>query len=205
TLAARGGAAPGITGQISRVRAESGARLNDVERVVVPGLLPLGFAVEVERPEPVLKDLLFAAKSLGLEMEYRKLAPGDGVAQRERYALTAIARSLGAPALRSIAEALAAHGANIERINRLSEGALQCVEFAISLAPDALEAELKRALLAAAGQGAFDCALQRETLLRRSKRLVVMDMDSTLIRIEVIDELARAHGVGGQVAAITRR
>src|SRR5215468_5516540 len=110
--------APGITAQISQVLADSGARLNDVEQVVVQGLLTLGFAVEVERPEPVLKDLLFAAKSLGLEMEYRKLAPGDGVAQRERYALTAIARSLGAPALRSIAEALAAHGANIERINR---------------------------------------------------------------------------------------
>jgi phosphoserine phosphatase len=100
---------------------------------------------------------------------------------------------------------LAQHGANIERIHRLSEGGLACVEFAISLADASAEAALKRALLAAAGQGAFDCALQKETLLRRSKRLVVMDMDSTLIRIEVIDELARAHGVGDQVSAITRR
>jgi phosphoserine phosphatase len=197
--------APGITAQISRILAEGGARLNDVEQVVVQGFLTLGFAVEVEKPEPALKDLLFAARGLGLQMEYRKLLPGDGEAQRERYALTAIARSLGAPALQSLAEALAAHGANIERINRLSEGGLQCVEFAISLAPDGSEAELKRALLEAATQGEFDCALQRESLLRRSKRLVVMDMDSTLIRIEVIDELARAHGVGEQVAAITRR
>ncbi|HEX3645240.1 MAG TPA: phosphoserine phosphatase SerB, partial [Vicinamibacterales bacterium] len=130
---------------------------------------------------------------------------GGAKVSHERYALTLIARTLGPAALQAVAEVLAAHGANIEHIHRLSEGGLACVEFAIELAAGADEAALKRALLAAAGQGAFDCALQRETLLRRSKRLVVMDMDSTLIRIEVIDELARAHGVGEQVAAITRR
>ena len=196
---------PGITAQLSRILAQGGARLNDVEQVVVQGLLTLGFAVELANPEPLLQQLLFAAKGLGLQLEYRKLAPGDGEVRRERYALTVIARTVGPSALQSVAEVLAAHGANIEHIRRLSEGGLACVEIAVSLAPEASEAELKRALLAAAGQGAFDCALQRETLLRRSKRLVVMDMDSTLIRIEVIDELARAHGVGEQVAAITRR
>ena len=196
--------APGITAQLSRILAQGGARLNDVEQVVVQGLLTLGFAVELAEPEPVLKDLLFAAKGLGLQLEYRKLAPGQGEAERERYALTVIARTLGPAALHAVSEVLAEHGANIERIHRLSEGGLACVEFALSVAP-ASEAELKKALLAAAGKGGFDYALQRENLLRRSKRLVVMDMDSTLIRIEVIDELARAHGVGEQVAGITRR
>jgi phosphoserine phosphatase len=196
--------APGITAQLSRVLAQAGARLDDVEQVVVQGLLTLGFAVTVADPETVLKELLFAAKGLGLQLEYRTL-DGGGEAPRERFALTVIARTLGPAALQVVAEVLAAHRANIERIHRLSEGGLACVEFAVSLAPGSSEAELKRALLAAAGQGSFDCALQRETLLRRSKRLVVMDMDSTLIRIEVIDELARAHGVGEQVSAITRR
>ena len=196
--------APGITAQLSRILAQGGARLNDVEQVVVQGLLTLGFAVEVDEAEPVLKELLFAAKALGLQLEFRRLAKGRE-SPRERYALTVIARTLGPAALQAVAEALAAHHANIERIHRLSEGGLACVEFAISLGPDGSEPALKRALLEAAGKGAFDCALQRETLLRRSKRLVVMDMDSTLIRIEVIDELARAHGVGAQVSAITRR
>ena len=196
--------APGITAQLARTLAQRGARLDDVEQVVVQGLLTLGFAVTVEETEALLKDLLFAARALGLQLEFREV-PADADGQRERYALTVIARTLGAAALQSVAEVLAGHQANIERIHRLSEGGLACVEFAISLAPGASEAALKRALLAAAGQGAFDCALQRETLLRRSKRLVVMDMDSTLIRIEVIDELARAHGVFEQVSAITKR
>ncbi len=196
--------APGITAQLSRVLAQAGARLDDIEQVVVQGLLTLGFAVTLDDAEATLKELLFAAKGLGLQLEFRKQAGGAEVPQ-ERYALTVIARTLGPAALQAVAEVLAAHRANIEHIHRLSEGGLACVEFNISLPQGADEQALKRALLAAAGQGSFDCALQRETLLRRSKRLVVMDMDSTLIGIEVIDELARAHGVGEQVSAITRR
>src|SRR3954468_19985694 len=194
--------APGITARISRALAQAEARLSDVEQVVVQDLLTLGFAVETEDEPALLKELLFIAKELGLALDYRKPAAPHGEGP-QRYALTLIARTLGAVELQTISEMLAVHGANIERIYRLSEGGLTSVEFAVSLPGDA--GPLKRALLAAAGQGAFDCALQRETLLRRSKRLIVMDMDSTLIRIEVIDELARAHGVGDQVAAITRR
>jgi phosphoserine phosphatase len=194
---------PGITARLMKILAAQRARLDDIEQVVVQGWLTLGFAVSVDETEPLVKELLFAARSLGLSLEYRTAA--SSAAPSLRYALTVIARSLGPAELQAVSDVLAAHGANIERIHRLSEGGLACVEFAISLADAGGEAALKHALLAAAGQGAFDCALQAESLLRRSKRLVVMDMDSTLIRIEVIDELARAHGVGEQVSAITRR
>ena len=198
--------APGITAEVTRILAASGARLFDVEQVVVQGLLTLGFAVELPAAaeEGALKDLLFAAQGMGLALEYRK-APEAPPERPRRYALTAIARELGPAALHSIASVLADHKANIERIHRLSEGGLASVEFAVSLPEDGDEAALKQALLTVAGQGAFDCALQRESLLRRSKRLVVMDMDSTLIQIEVIDELARAYGVFDAVSAITRR
>jgi phosphoserine phosphatase len=194
--------APGITARISRALAEANARISDVEQVVVQGLLTLGFAVDAPDEPALLKELLFVARQLGLSLDYRQPQEPPATAP-ERYALTLIARTLGPEELRIVAEILAAHGANIERINRLSEGGLASVEFTVSFPGDALP--LKRALLEAAGKGAFDCALQRESLLRRSKRLIVMDMDSTLIRIEVIDELARAHGVGAQVAEITRR
>ena len=196
--------APGITARLTRILGEAGARLDDVEQVVVQGLLTLGFAVEVADEEPALKELLFAARSMGLSLDYRKPEP-PAAERRQRYALTVIARTLGPAALQVVSEVLAAHGANIESIQRLSEGGLSSVEFHVSLAPGDDEQALKRALLAAAMQGGFDSALQRESLLRRSKRLIVMDMDSTLIRIEVIDELARAHGVGDRVSAITRR
>jgi phosphoserine phosphatase len=194
--------APGITARLMRILVAQGARLDDVEQVVVQGWLTLGFAAAVPDEAATIKELLFAARESGLSLDYRP-APNE-VTKASRYALTLIARSLGPLELQTVAEVLAAHGANIERIHQLSEGGLACVEMALSLGAGADESALKRALLAA-GQGRFDCALQEESLLRRSKRLVVMDMDSTLIRIEVIDELARAFGVGEQVSAITRR
>jgi len=195
---------PGITAALAAALEREGARLHDVEQVVVQQVLTLGFSVELPDEERALKELLFVAKGLGLSLEYRRVETA-GASGAQRFALTAIAPSFGAAHLRALGEALAAHGANIERIHRLSEGDLTCVELALSLAPESDAGALKRSLLAVAGEGGFDCALQRETLLRRSKRLVVMDMDSTLIRIEVIDELARAHGVFDRVAAITRR
>ena len=115
------------------------------------------------------------------------------------------APTLGAPHLHALASALAAEGANIEKIGRLSENTLASVEIHALLPPGRDSDALKRTLLAVATSAGFDVSLQRESLYRRVKRLVVMDMDSTLIRIEVIDELARAAGVGAEVARITER
>jgi phosphoserine phosphatase len=123
----------------------------------------------------------------------------------QRYVITAIGRALGASHLHALATTLANEGANIEKISRLSEGSLASVEIHALLPPSRDREVLKRSLLAVATKSGFDVSLQRESLYRRSKRLVVMDMDSTLIRIEVIDELARAAGVGDAVSKITER
>src|SRR5207237_7184120 len=88
---------------------------------------------------------------------------------------------------------------------RLSDHTLAPVQIHASLPPARDREALKRSLLAVATKTGFDVSLQRESLYRRSKRMVVMDMDSTLIRIEVIDELARAAGVGEAVSRITER
>ena len=79
-----------------------------------------------------------------------------------------------------------------------------CVE--ISLRGELADARrLKAELLEAAGRLTFDFSVQEDTVYRRNRRLVAFDMDSTLIKVEVIDELARVHGVGDEVAAITER
>jgi phosphoserine phosphatase len=197
---------PGITARLTGIIAEAEAQLLDIEQVVVQGQLTLAFLVSMKADRGLLKELLFAAKSLGVELDF---APVDASSAAEppaqRYVATAIGPKLGARELYQVSSALAAHGANIERIHRLSQGELGSVEIQLGL-PSGQDAEpLKRALLELAMGGTFDVALQREGIFRRSKRLVVMDMDSTLIRIEVIDELARAAGVLDEVRAITER
>ncbi|MBZ4415192.1 phosphoserine phosphatase SerB [Myxococcus sp. RHSTA-1-4] len=200
---------PGITSRLTGLLAEAGAELLDVEQVVVHGRLTLCLLVRLPEARGVLKELLFAAKELGVELDFQAVdAPTsepEGAGPR-RYVVTAVGRVLGARELHALATRLAEHGANIERITRLTETHLGSVEIHITLPRGKDPDMLKRSLLALSMQeSSFDVALQREGLFRRSKRMVVMDMDSTLIRIEVIDELARAHGVGEQVAKITER
>jgi phosphoserine phosphatase len=196
----------GITAALSAILSGQGAVLHDIEQVVVQGQLTLCLLVGLSERE-MLKDLLFAAKELGLSLDFKPVddAPSVRPSGGHRYVITAIGRTLGAEHIHAIAATLAGEGANIEKISRLSEGSLASVEVHCLLPDSRDPIELRRALLAAGMQHGFDVALQRESLYRRSKRLVVMDMDSTLIRIEVIDELARHAGVVTEVTKITER
>jgi phosphoserine phosphatase len=201
---------PGVTSTLTGILVEKGAHLRDIEQVVVQGQLTLCLLVDLPPQSDVLKEMLFSAKQLGMALDFKPVA-GAGDPDREgppgtqSYVITAIAAELGATHIHAVASTLASEGANIEKISRLSEGALASLEIQAKLPPTGDPERLKRSLLGVAMKSSFDVALQREGLYRRSKRLVVMDMDSTLIRIEVIDELARAAGVHKEVAAITER
>jgi phosphoserine phosphatase len=197
---------PGITARLTGLLAEAGAALLDIEQVVVRGQLTLCLLVRLPEARGVLKELLFAARELGVSLDFQPVDAPPAAPAPSRHVVTVVGRSLGARELHAVAERLARHGANIERVHRLSEAEPGAVELHIALPTEREPEELKRALLELSmSTNSFDVALQRESLYRRGKRLVVMDMDSTLIRIEVIDELARAYGVGEQVARITER
>lgn len=201
----------GITSEITRAIADRSAVLLDLEQVVVQGQLTLAVLVGLDgenASEAVLKDLLFAAKRMGLDLRF---APLEGDAPNEtdeslRYAVTAIGDALGAKEISVIAGVLAHHEANIASIRRLTDRGLGSLEAIVAL-PEGEQRPLalRRALMEATSGLGVDVAVQRECLTRRSKRLVAMDMDSTLIQIECIDELARMHGVVDRVAAITAR
>ncbi len=197
---------PGITSRLTGILADSGAALIDIEQVVIQRQLSLGMLIGIHEDRGVLKELLFAAKELGVGLEF---TPVDDIRpsspKPERHVVTAIGKSLGAAEMHALSTTLAEHHANIARISRLSLGDLRSVEVHVDLASGDRPAALKEALLRLAMRSSFDIALQREGIFRRSKRMVVMDMDSTLIQIEIIDELARAHGVREQVASVTER
>ena len=201
----------GVTSTLTGILAEQGASLFDIEQVVVQGQLTLCLLVGIPHNGDVLKELLFAAKQLGMDLDFKPVVGSGATPAPEptapggRYVITAIAPALGPQHLHAIASTLAAEGANIEKIGRLSDETLASVEIHARLPAGRDEEVLKKTLLAVATNAGFDVSLQRESLYRRSKRLVVMDMDSTLIRIEVIDELARAAGVGDEVSKITER
>lgn len=202
---------PGITATLTGIVADAGAVLLDIEQVVLSGQLTLCLLVGVplERGGPgtgVLKELLFAAKAIGLELDFKVVPPTSMAtsvsAGRRSFAVTVIGAVVDAACIHALTRALAAHQANIDTIERLSDGDLSSLEIGISVDESQVQ-ELRKALVGIARERDVDLALQVEDLARRNKRLVVFDMDSTLIRIEVIDELARLHGVYDEVAALT--
>ncbi|HUK48905.1 MAG TPA: phosphoserine phosphatase SerB, partial [Terriglobales bacterium] len=128
-----------------------------------------------------------------------------------RFVISVLGRIITSEQLAKISAAISTHGFNIDRIERLSgrlsmtgrvENANACIELEISGEKDA-SAGLRATLMELAQNFEIDIAFQRESIYRRNRRLVVFDMDSTLIQAEVIDELAKLQGVGEQVSAIT--
>jgi phosphoserine phosphatase len=201
-----------ITAELTGVLMAGDATLFDVEQVVVQGQLTLCLLIAPppERAERVLDALRATAARFGLTMGVRTVAATDPAALQ--LAVTVFGDHFDVGGLHRVARVLARHGGNIERVHRLSDSELSALELIVSIPLAAtLDAEqldvqireLRRHLLAEAGH--LDIAVQRESLTRRAKRLVAMDMDSTLIQMEVIDELARRRGTFDEVAELTRR
>lgn len=202
---------PGIVAAVTGHIAAAGARIRDIEQTVTHTLL--SFSVLIDFPtgdsdqKPLLKELLFLAKEIGLELDFQVLHEEEyrRKTTRNAHVVTIMGGQVSAAALARVSRVLADNEVNIERISKLTQGQLRCVEFLVTAPPELDVRGMTRRLLHAGANLGVDIAVQKESLYRRAKRLVVMDMDSTLIRIEVIDELARLAGGGEQVAAITER
>jgi phosphoserine phosphatase len=202
---------PGIIAAVTGQIAEAGARIRDIEQTVTHTLLSLSIVIDFPTGEsdnkPLIKELLYLAKETGLDLDFSVLGEADyrRKSTRDAHVVTMMGGEVNALAIAKVGKILAEHGVNIERVSKLNQGDLRCVELLVTAPPELDMRTINRQLLHAGANLGVDIAVQRENLYRRAKRLVVMDMDSTLIQIEVIDELARIAGVGAQVALITER
>ncbi|MCK6530758.1 phosphoserine phosphatase SerB [Myxococcota bacterium] len=197
---------PGITAGLAEVLAQDGVTLVDVEQTTTLRLLSLSILIALE-PGPrssVLKDLLFRARELGVHLDFQVVEPDEAVVRPlPSYAVTCIGDPLTASFLADLAGEAARCGLNIDRIARLTRGRLSCLEL-ILRGENAVEVpRVRRALMGVGGRHAVNVAFQPEAFYRRSKRLVCFDMDSTLVRNEMIDELADLKGIKDEIGAIT--
>ncbi|KPW82463.1 phosphoserine phosphatase [Pseudomonas congelans] len=212
---------PGLTAAITGVLAQGGVNILDIGQAVIHDTLSFGILVEIPdtvQGSSVLKDILFTAYELDQqvrftavsETDYQHWVEGQGKA---RHIVTLLTRKVTAEQLQCVSAITAKYGLNIDQIDRLSgrmpldtpaDKGKGCIEFTVRgepADPKAMQAEF----LAVAQDLNVDIAFQQDSLFRRNRRLAVFDMDSTLIEAEVIDELAKAAGVGEQVSEITER
>jgi len=212
---------PGLTAAITGVLAQGGVNILDIGQAVIHDTLSFGILVEIpdsEQGKAVLKDILFKGYELDQQVRFTPVSEEDyqqwvGNQGKKRHIVTLLTRKVTAGQLQAVSSITAKYGLNIDHIDRLSgrmpldtpaDKGKGCIEFSVrgeAADPQALRAEF----LSVAQELNVDIAFQEDSLFRRNRRLAVFDMDSTLIEAEVIDELAKAAGVGERVSAITER
>ena len=200
--------------------AEYQSDILDVGQSVIHDRLSIGLLVSVssERVERLQQSLEVMCQSEGLSLDwehvtedrYTDLVNAQG---QPRYIVTLLARRVSAEHIAALGAVVYRHGLNIDGITRLSgriplgpvpPSSKACVEFSVR-GQTADRAQFRRELMSVASRLDIDLAFQQDDMYRRNRRLVVFDMDSTLIEAEVIDELAKRAGVGEQVMSITDR
>ncbi len=214
-----GGDRPGLTSSLTDILANYHVRVLDIGQAVVHETLTLAILIEVLQDAeftPLKGDLIVRAHELDLKIKFTGIneeAFDHWVRSQGkfRFVISVLGRTITAEQLAKVSAAISRHAFNIDRIERLSgrlsltgrtEGAQACIELEISGSRDS-STTLRAELMDLTHQFDVDIAFQRESVYRRNRRLFVFDMDSTLIQAEVINELAKLHGVGSQVSAIT--
>lgn len=190
---------PGISAGLMDVLAAGGADIYDVEQIVVRGRLTLNVLIGVDAEGATIRDLLFFGWKQDLQVDFERINAAPPPI-KPMSIVTVIGSVVTAKDFGDVARAIADGGGNIERIFRLSRYPVVSYELAIS---NGNVAEIRASLVRVAASSPIDVAIQPDGLERRARRLVVMDVDSTLIQQEVIDLLAREAGVEEQVSEIT--
>ncbi len=175
----------------------------DVAQITIRGALVL--CAEVSSRNAITRDVVeeaLAQRNIagqGITTTIEQVTPSDDSDGR-RLLVTILAPRIGATQLERVFTAIAATGSTCERIVHLASYPVDCYELVVRSSD---HSSLREGLVEVARATGVDLAVQRAGLHRRSKHLVVMDADSTLLQDEVIDLLAEACGCAAEVSAIT--
>lgn len=208
----------GLTSELTRLLSEYQINILDIGQANIHDTLSLGILLDIpakSESKPVLRELLFKAHELGLQAWFEPVDASNYSAWvaaqgKPRYIITVLGPTITAEQLHRISQEVTENGLNIDSIKRLSgripltivTKTRACVELTVRGTPRDLN-HMRAAFMRISHDLGVDIGFQIDNVFRRNRRLVVFDMDSTLIQCEVIDELAKAAGVGAEVAAIT--
>jgi phosphoserine phosphatase len=193
---------PGVTSRLFTALAADDLTVLDIEQVVIRGRLVLGVLLGCGADPDLTaihRGVRAVAADLGMDVEIT-MGSGESPRRRGQLHVTVLGNPLLPAAVAAIAGRIAANGANIDRIDRLADRPVTCIELDVSGADPVM---LRSALTRESAEQGVDVAVQPGGLHRRAMRLIVMDVDSTLIAGEVINMLAARAGCAEQVAKVT--
>jgi phosphoserine phosphatase len=192
---------PGVTSAVFATLARAGVEVLDIEQIVLRRQLVLGVLVTAPRDWKKLRDdIEGTATSLGMTAEVTRGVGDNRSRAVGRSHVTVIGVPLKASAFAAVAGRIADSGANIDRIERMARYPVTAIDLHVSgVNPE----RLRTVLAGEAARQDIDIAVQPANLLRRGMRLIVMDVDSTLIQGEIIEMLAAEAGCAEEVARVT--
>lgn len=197
---------PGVTSALFEVLSQHRVELLNVEQVVIRGRLTLGVLVacapDVAESVSLRAGVEDAITGLGLGVTFERSRDLPIIGEPSTHTVVVLGRPVTARAFSALARELASLGANIDFIRGISDYPVTGLELRISM-PEDVGGRLPTALTRVAADEGVDVAVEGSGLERRAKRLIVFDVDSTLIQQEVIEMLAERAGAGASVAAIT--
>ncbi|MFI3262808.1 MAG: phosphoserine phosphatase SerB [Rikenellaceae bacterium] len=213
-----GGDKPGLTSVLTEILSKYDAFVLDIGQSNIHQSLSLGILIKTtpEKAGGIMKDLLYKASELEVTIKFKPVNQkdyNDWVLRhgRKRIIITILGRQITAQQLAAVTDIIAKQGLNIDAIRRLT-GRIpldesdrlpkSCIEISVRGTPKDRGA-MQASFLEMSTKFSVDISLQTDDVYRRCRRLICFDMDSTLIRTEVIDELADRAGVGEAVREIT--
>ena len=209
---------PGVTTALTEVLARYDAFILDIGQADIHHTLSLGilFKTDETKSGEILKDLLFKAYELGINIRFNPISEKEyeswvSLQGKNRYIITILGRCITARQISEVTRIVASQGLNIDAIQRLTgripldeniRPPKSCIELSVRGTPKDRNT-MQSDFMKLSSELEMDISLQEDSMYRRCRRLICFDMDSTLIETEVIDELAMKAGVGEKVKAIT--
>ena len=198
--------APGVTQALFAALEPFSISILDIEQVVIRGRLILTTLITLDpaHASAIEADLIETTNKLGLDLAIDFSDQPKSDPENSNLHVVVLSQDLHPSSIGALASKIAEQGGNIDRIHRTASYPLTAIEFEVSLNIDDEKLKvIQRELAEIAQSNGIDIAVEQSGLARRAKRIVLLDMDSTLIQQEVIDLLAAKCGVGEKVAAIT--
>ncbi len=209
----------GLDAKFTAILAEYDVNILDIGQAVIHDHISLGILAEIPKSEDfssIFKDMLFEGHNMGLEVDIKSIAPDNyekwvHAQGKERRIITLLGRTLSAQQISAVASIIAENKLNIDSISRLTgrisiakpqQHPRACVQLSVSGTPVSI-LDMRKRFMEISQNAGIDISFHVDNIYRKNRKLVVFDMDSTLIQAEVIVELAKLAGVGEQVNSIT--
>ena len=209
----------GLDAKFTGILAEYNVNILDIGQAVIHEHISLGILAEIPNPNnysSIFKDMLFEGHNMGLKVDIKSIASDNyekwvHAQGKERRIITLLGRTLSAQQISAVASIIAKNRLNIDSISRLTgrisikkpqSNPRACVQLSVSGKPLNI-LDMRRTFMEISQKEGIDISFHVDNIYRRNRKLVVFDMDSTLIQAEVIVELAKLAGVGDQVNNIT--